>query len=101
MGNNICPADAPLVTAPLLISTPGLLSIGHTTGHLLSASASPLNQESIHIQTSAADDPSVSQSGFTITKKAPTRVSQFHVCGVNARLAYCTTSPINRLQHYS
>ena len=37
MGNNICPADAPLVTAPLLMSTPGLLSIGHTAGHLLAA----------------------------------------------------------------
>ena len=40
MGNNICPADAPLVTAPLLISTPGLLSIGHTAGHLLAAAKS-------------------------------------------------------------
>ena len=40
MGNNICPADAPLVTAPLLISTPGLLSIGLTTGHLLAAAKS-------------------------------------------------------------
>ena len=41
---------------------------------------------SVNLNISAADDPSDSQSVFTITEKAPT-------------LGNCTTSQIKRLQH--
>ena len=51
--------------------------------------------------TSAADDPSVPQSVFTITEKAPTRAFSRLKAATTASGAFymdCTTSPINRFQ---